>query len=208
MRSVRALESRYNVDSDQADRVEATAAALLAQAAEPWQLTSELSALALGWSARLHEIGLDISHVGFQRHGAYIVGNADLPGFPRNEQELLAFLIASQRRNVDRGKYESLPKSWRKKALRLAVMLRLDFGSDSKSWRKKALRLAVMLRLAVLLNRNRSREPLPDIAFTVADSDVELNFPAGWLDTNPLTVADLARERDYLDEIGYALRYS
>lgn len=186
MRSVRALESRYNVDSDQADRVEATAAALLAQAAEPWQLTSELSALALGWSARLHEIGLDISHVGFQRHGAYIVGNADLPGFPRNEQELLAFLIASQRRNVDRGKYESLPKSWR----------------------KKALRLAVMLRLAVLLNRNRSREPLPDIAFTVADSDVELNFPAGWLDTNPLTVADLARERDYLDEIGYALRYS
>lgn len=186
MRSVRALESRYNVDSDQADRVESTAAALLAMAAKPWQLTSELAALVLGWSARLHEIGLDISHVGFQRHGAYIVGNADLPGFPRNEQELLAFLIASQRRNVDRGKYESLPKSWR----------------------KKALRLAVMLRLAVLLNRNRSREPLPDIALTVADSDVELNFPAGWLDANPLTVADLAREREYLDEIGYALRYS
>ena len=186
MRSVRALESRYNVDADQADRVEATASALLGQAAETWQLTSDLAGLVLGWSARLHEIGLDISHVGFQRHGAYIVGNADLPGFPRNEQELLAFLIASQRRNIDRGKSDALPRSWR----------------------KKALRLAVILRLAVLLNRNRSREPLPDIAFKVTASAVELRFPSGWLDANPLTVADLSRERDYLDEVGYALSYS
>ena len=185
-RSVRALASRYNVDSDQAERVTNTAAELLGQSAARWQLDSELATLVLGWSARLHEIGLDISHVGFQRHGAYIVGHADLPGFPRSEQDLLAFLIDSQRRNIDRTKRDSLPRSWR----------------------KKALRLAILLRLAVLMNRNRSREQLPAIDLTVDDRVVTLRFPAGWLDANPLTVADLERERDYLDEVGFTLDFS
>ena len=185
-RSVRALASRYNVDTDQAERVEATAAGLLARAAVDWQLDSELAGLVLGWSARLHEIGLDISHVGFQRHGAYIVGHADLPGFPRSEQDLLAFLIASQRRNIDRDKRDSLPGSWQ----------------------KKALRLAIILRLAALLHRSRSREPLPEIDLCVDARGLVLTFPAGWLDANPLTVADLDRERDYLGEIGFTLDFS
>ncbi len=185
-RTVAAMVSRYNVDTDQAERVADTAGCLLAQAASKWQLSSELASLVLGWSAKLHEIGLDISHVGFQRHGAYIVANADLPGFPRSEQDLLAFLIASQRRNIDRAKRDSLPGSWQ----------------------KKALRLAILLRLAVLLHRSRSREPLPKIDLSVATRAVALTFPSGWLDANPLTGADLDRERDYLEEIGFSLEFS
>ena len=82
-RTVRAMEDRYNVDKEQAGRVTATAEALRRQCSEAWQLDGELAGLFLDWSARLHEIGLDISHDGYQRHGAYVAENADMPGFPR-----------------------------------------------------------------------------------------------------------------------------
>jgi exopolyphosphatase/guanosine-5'-triphosphate,3'-diphosphate pyrophosphatase len=185
-RSVRALAGRYSVDPEQAERVASTAAVLLAKCSSRWDLESDLAGKALEWSARLHEIGLDISHDGFQRHGAYIVGNADLPGFPRNEQDLLAFLIASQRRNIDASKSEALPSSWQ----------------------KKALRLAILLRLAVLLNRSRSRNLLPEISLEVGKRSLGVRFPAGWLDENPLSVAELERERAYLREVGYRLEFA
>ena len=100
-RTVRAMAARYNVDEKQAMRVARTADMLLRQCAEQWKLDGPLSGNILEWAARLHEIGLDISHDGYQRHGAYIAANADLPGFPRAEQRFLAFLIGSQRHSID-----------------------------------------------------------------------------------------------------------
>ena len=184
-RSVRALASRYSVDVDQAKRVASTAAALLEQCKTHWDLGSELAAGALDWSARLHEIGLDINHAGFQRHGAYVAGNANLPGFPRSEQDLLAFLIAAQRSTLDESHAGRLPSSWR----------------------KQALRLAVILRLAVLLNRSRSRDTLPKIVARASGKSLDLTFPEGWLDSSPLTVADLTREQGYLQNVGYRLTF-
>lgn len=184
-RSIRALAARYNVDAGQADRVVRTAITLLAPSADRWRLQTPLAASSLEWAARLHEIGLDINHEGFQRHGAYIAGNADLPGFPRNEQDLLAFLIAAQRSSFSASAAESLPAPWR----------------------SKALRLAILLRLAVLLNRSRSREPLPTFGVRVDGRSIALRFPKGWLSENPLTAADLSRERDYLDAVDYRLQF-
>ena len=53
--------------------------------------------LADGWAARLHETGLDIAHSKYQRHSAYLLQNADMPGFPREEQQLLSALPVYQR---------------------------------------------------------------------------------------------------------------
>jgi exopolyphosphatase/guanosine-5'-triphosphate,3'-diphosphate pyrophosphatase len=100
-RSVHALARRFNIDEAQAARVADTAASLLQQSAHEWQLEIPLVSKLVAWAARLHEIGLDISHDGFQRHGAYIAEHADLPGFPRSEQALLAFIIASQREPIE-----------------------------------------------------------------------------------------------------------
>ncbi|MDH5309344.1 MAG: Ppx/GppA family phosphatase, partial [Gammaproteobacteria bacterium] len=175
-RSVSALARRFNVDRAQAKRVSGTGRRLLAQCAVSWELTSPLAADMLDWAARLHEIGLDISHDGFQRHGAYIAEHADLPGFPRSEQLLLAFLIASQRREIDRGFCDRLPAGWR----------------------PKALRLAILLRLAVLLNRSRTKIEVPNVKMTPGEESLELIFAPGWLAENPLTVADLDREAQYL----------
>lgn len=185
-RSVRALARRYNVDRAQARRVSRTAERLLRQCGRDWGLTRPLATSMLDWASRLHEIGLDISHDGFQRHGAYIAGNADMPGFPRAEQQLLAFLIASQRREIDMGACRRLPSAWR----------------------RNAVRLAILLRLSVLLNRSRSETPLPAIRLTVDADSLRLEFAPGWLAENPLTIADLDRETRYLERAGYALGFN
>ncbi len=183
-RSVAAMAARYHVDAQQAERVSATAAALLEQCKSEWNLESPLAAQLLNWASRLHEIGLDISHDGFQRHGAYIAENADMPGLPWTEQRCLAFLIATQRRQINLGACRRLPGSWR----------------------QKSLRLALLLRLAVLLNRSRSTEALPQFRLAVGKDTMTMQFPESWLEANPLTVADLEREQGYCRQAGYELR--
>jgi len=185
-RSVRAMATRYHVDEKQAERVARTAGMLLDQCIEAWQLPMPLFGSILEWSAKLHEIGLDISHDGFQRHGAYIAANADLPGFPRAEQRFLAFLIGSQRYAIDTDMQKGLPRTWR----------------------VSALRLALLLRLAVLLNRSRSQTDLPSIELVVDKQSLDLRFDAQWLQANPLTVADLEREIGYAHAVGYELSFS
>ena len=182
-RTVRAMAGRYHVDERQADRVATTAHDLLQQCADDWELTSDLARNMLSWASRLHEIGLDISHDGHQRHGAYIAANADMPGFPWSEQALLAFLIASQRRQLS-----------------LSSSRKLTAG-----WRSKALRLSILLRLAVLINRSRSSELMPEIKFRAKKRALVISFPADWLEVNPLTLADLIREQGYLEQADFAL---
>ncbi len=185
-RTVDALARRYNTDQAQGTRVAHTAAVLLQQCAKEWQLENPLTSKILQWGARLHEIGLDISHDGYQGHGAYIVKNADLPGFPRSEQAVLAFVIATQRGPIDMQTLELLPSSWR----------------------NSALRICIIHRLAVLLNRSRSTRELPRVEFDVSGESLKLAFPDGWLADNPLTVADLDREKNYLGDIDFELSYS
>src|ERR1700724_2234309 len=100
VRSVRAMEKRYHVDEAQADRVEATAVALLEQVEVDWGLEDPLAESALRWAARLHESGLDIAHSKYHRHSAYLLQHADMPGFPREEQLLLCALVGGHRRQL------------------------------------------------------------------------------------------------------------
>ena len=184
-RTVQAMADRYHVDDALADRVQATAKMLLDQCDEAWGLDFSLARKGLLWAARLHEIGLDISHDGFQRHGAYIAEHADMPGFPRAEQRLLAFLISSQR-NLLSTRY---------------------LGDLPEAWRQTALRLAMLLRLAVLLSRSRGNADPPRIVMDVAKDSLDLRFDAAWLKSNPLAAADLERERGYLAAIDYDLSF-
>src|SRR5205823_5155694 len=56
--TVRAMQQRYHVDLEQAERVESTVRNFLEQTREAWRLDEPLAHLALEWAARLHEIGL------------------------------------------------------------------------------------------------------------------------------------------------------
>jgi exopolyphosphatase / guanosine-5'-triphosphate,3'-diphosphate pyrophosphatase len=183
-RTVRSMQERYHVDQAQAERVENAAVGFLAQVEEAWQLADPSIELLLRWAARLHEIGLDVAHSGYHRHGAYLLANADMGGFPREEQKLLAIVVGSHRR---------------KPALEEADEL-------APPWDKRARPMTLLLRLAVLLHRGRSSVAFPQIQLTARADSLELRFPGGWLDDHPLTVADLQLEIEHLRSIGARLR--
>jgi exopolyphosphatase / guanosine-5'-triphosphate,3'-diphosphate pyrophosphatase len=183
-RTVSSMQRRYHVDLEQAGRVEATALAFLSQVMQPWELGDPLAELSLKWAARLHEIGLDVAHSGYHRHGAYLLENADMPGFAREEQQLLARLVGSHRRKLAvQGLEDLIPP-----------------------WDRRAVHLIVLLRLAVLLHRGRSGVALPNIELAARGGTLELRFPARWLKEHPLTVADLQLEIEFLRPHGIRLR--
>jgi exopolyphosphatase/guanosine-5'-triphosphate,3'-diphosphate pyrophosphatase len=183
-RTVNSMQRRYHVDLEQAERVEATAVAFLEQVKSAWGLEDPLAELGLRWGARLHEIGLDVAHNGYHRHGAYLLENADMPGFAREEQQLLARLVGSHRRKLTLERLEDL----------------------IPPWDRLAMYLIVLLRLAVLLHRGRSAEALPNIELTPRGRTLELRFPSRWLNEHALTVADLQLEIEFLRPQGLRLR--
>ncbi len=183
-RTVRAMQGRYQVDLVQAERVERTAKGLLEQVVGDWQLEDPLAEQVLIWAARLHEIGLDVAHARHHQHGAYLLENADMPGFPREEQRLLAKLAGSHRRKLSSEGFERL----------------------LPPWNKQVIHLIVLLRLAVLLHRGRGRLPLPNLILTTKGRTLEIRFPMRWLRDNSLTVADLRQEIDWLRAVDFRLR--
>jgi exopolyphosphatase/guanosine-5'-triphosphate,3'-diphosphate pyrophosphatase len=185
VRSVRAMEKRYHVDAVQADRVEATAVALLGQVESEWGLEDPLAEAALRWAARLHETGLDIAHSKYHRHSAYLLQHADMPGFPREEQLLLSALVGGHRRQLSFDALEDLLPPW-------------DHHAEF---------LIVLLRLSVLLHRGRSPSPLPEVQLRVKGRTVTLAMPPRWMRDHPLTVEDLDQERQYLKEVGFRLSF-
>jgi exopolyphosphatase/guanosine-5'-triphosphate,3'-diphosphate pyrophosphatase len=184
-RTVRAMAARYHVDMTQAERVEATALKLLHDLEQVWAIGELLAEQVLSWAARLHEIGLDISHSHYHKHSAYLLENSDMPGFPREEQKLLAALVGAHRRKLNLQILEEL----------------------MPPWHLKAELLIVLLRLAVLLNRGRSKAPLPEIKLAAKVRTLELKFPARWLDDHPLTLADLEQETELLKAVGFKLKF-
>lgn len=184
--TVRAMQLRYNVDKDQAQRVEATALGLLSEVAGPWELGSSLARKVLSWASRLHEIGLDIAHSKYQKHGAYLLEHADMSGFPRDEQYLLSCLVHNHRRKVYEDTVKRLPKDWHR-----------------KTWR-----LISLLRLAVLLNRTRAPNDVPVLQVRVARETLRIGFPEGWLEQHPLTLADLQQEVIFLKKSPTSLEFS
>ena len=181
-KTVEVLVERSRLDTAHAGRVVATAAMLFDQVAAGWGLDEEDGRL-LQWAARLHEIGLSVAHSQFHRHGAYILSHADLAGFSRQDQQVLATLVRGHRRKFPGLEFRKLP-------------------SDRES---TARRLALLLRLAALLNRGRSSQTLPEIELTEAGDVVQLRFPDAWLEDHPLTRADLDEERRYLKRAGFTL---
>lgn len=97
---VAALGNRFAVDTAQADRVQRTALTLFKSVLDKNNYEADRAMRLekkLGWAAHLLEIGTRISHSDFHKHGAYILDNADLPGFSMSELHRLSQLILGHR---------------------------------------------------------------------------------------------------------------
>lgn len=96
--SVQRLTSKFNSDAAQAQRVSRVSQHLfrMAGAGLPGEALERFQRK-LQWAAQLHEIGSQISHSDYHKHGAYILDNADAPGFALPELHRLSLLVLGHR---------------------------------------------------------------------------------------------------------------
>lgn len=184
LKTLTSLQQRHAVDTRQGANVAASAAELLAQVRTAWELDDD-QARFLDWAARLHEIGLAISHSQFHRHGAYLLAHSDLAGFSRPEQQLLAFLVRAHRRKFPQREWRALP--------------------DSQQL--PCARLARLLRLAVLLNHSRAEQPPATPHLEAHGDDLRLILRGNESD-HALLQTDLEQEMAYQKAAGFNLDVS
>jgi len=167
---------RYHIDTQQATRVKRVAQKLLAAAGG---LTDENDLRYLDWAARLHEIGLSVSHGGYHRHSGYILENADMPGFSCTEQSRLALLTRAQRG---------------------ALIKVVDFAEGRVPDHDRLL--VWLLRQAVILCRSRAEPRLGDVKVELNGRRIRLELPTGWLERRPLTRRALDEEAVHWHAVG------
>lgn len=181
-RTVQGLMRRAEVDEQNAEQVEAMALLLFDAVAESWQL-NDADRDTLRWAARLHEVGLSISHSQFHKHGHYLLQHSDLPGFSQLDQRVLSLLVRSHR--------QKFPVD--------------EFKSMDAPQKQHLQRLCVLLRLAALFKYVTAVEGKPLFTVRVKDWTLDLSFEHGWLARNPLTATTLLTEKKRLQRIDFSL---
>lgn len=190
--TVRQFIKRYQVDPRQAQRVKALSLALFDQLMagraavagagatfatpdDAHHATEELRQ-ALGWAAELHEAGLSIAHADYHRHSAYILEYADMPGFSRDDQSLIALLALGHLGKLGRVQERApQPSQW------LALLC---------------------LRLAVLLCRRREDHDELPLRLVPETDQIIIECDKEWLASHPLSDYSLQREKQEWARIG------
>jgi exopolyphosphatase/guanosine-5'-triphosphate,3'-diphosphate pyrophosphatase len=173
--TVEQFMQRYAVDREQAKRVGSLAAEFLAQLPKPDEESRADNIALLQWAANLHEIGLSISHNGYHKHSAYIAGNADMPGFSKNDQARLAALLIGHT-----GKLGKLANN-----------------ASFSDWR-----MIFCIRLAQVLCRGRSDVNLPKVKVSEHNGVYLVSLSNEWAKEHPLTEFSLQKEAAEWERIG------
>jgi len=182
-RSVKDLMQRFQIDSEHAQRVEQTALHCFKQVRKDWKIPKK-SSRSLRWAACLHELGMSITHDKHHLQSAHILKYADIPGFARRRQYLIALLVKTHRKKIEPDAFEDLPEEEQ----------------------KTARYLSILLRISVLLHRARidTNEVLP----TVEGSKDSLHIKCSKdISEQALLEADLIQEKAWLNKIGFKLYF-
>ena len=176
--TVEQFMQRYGVDRQQANRVSNAAIFFLNQFAKPKYENRKDNEQILSWAAKLHEIGLSITHNGYHKHSAYIATHADMPGFSKLDQARLAALLL--------GHTGKLGK--------------ISVTSNYIDWR-----MLFSLRLAHVLCRRRADEKIDEIIVKEQEGGFVIKVPKEWVKKNPLTQFGLEKESTDWKKIGREL---
>ncbi len=182
--TVQQFMQRYHVDTRQAARVAKLAHVFAQQFLDGENVSDsknwEAALQILNWAASLHEIGISVAHSGYHKHTAYILANADMPGFSKKEQARLSMLTLAQRGSLNK------------------LQGQLKNAEDYV--------LAMSLRLAVLFYRNRSDSGLPALHGRFSGTKFHLAMNPDWLAQNPLTETVLQDEVKQWKALGASLQ--
>lgn len=173
---------RYHVDTAQAERMKSLSLTIYDALAPGAERDEDADRQMLAWGARLAEIGLSIEHAQYHKHSAYVLSNADMPGFSRMEQARLARLVLAHR-----GKLRKMQ----------------DAGLEGADWK-----LIFALRIAALILRSRTDAKLPFLRVAADAGGFAIDLPQSWLDENALSAAALESETDHWKSVGMKLSLS
>ncbi|GHD97466.1 guanosine-5'-triphosphate,3'-diphosphate pyrophosphatase [Pseudocitrobacter faecalis] len=162
-RTLRNVQRRFIVDTEQAARVSQLASHFADQVEKQWDI-EPLSRELLLSACHLHEIGLSVDFKQAPAHAAYLVRNLDLPGFTPAQKKLLATLLLNQTNAIDLSSLHQ----------QNAVPPRV------------AEHLCRLLRLAIIFANRRRDDLLPQITITANEEALTLKLPEGWLAHHPL----------------------
>ncbi|MGR4872337.1 exopolyphosphatase [Variovorax sp. LARHSF232] len=167
------LAARFNADAAQATRVAECASHLFVQLVPGARGASTATrdgraVRKLGWAAQLHEVGTQISHSEYHKHGAYILDNADAPGFDLDEMHTLSQLVL--------GHHGKLRK------------VEISLAEPTFAMQLLALRLAVLL-----CHARRDPETQALRLAMAGPRDFSVSCKAGWAESFPQS-AHLLRE--------------
>lgn len=185
LKTISSVQQRFQISQKHARRVSLTSHRLFTACELAWNLRL-VDAERLHWASSLHEIGLAVSLSGYQKHGAYLLVNADLPGFSLEEQHWMSVLVRCHRKRIAERFFRGLPEK------------------DQKT----ALRLAILLRLATLLHRSRKDETAVIEQVVASENTLTLQFAQYELINHPLQRTTLEQEAKYLKKVGFNLEFS
>jgi exopolyphosphatase/guanosine-5'-triphosphate,3'-diphosphate pyrophosphatase len=168
--SVLELAVKFHVDQARAARVAQQAASLYTQL----KPVTDSHVRPLQWSALLHEMGMVVSQTGYHKHAAYMIENADLPGFTAREQKLMARLMLAQKGNL-RKVAESLADA--------------DFT-----------KAVLALRMAILLMHARMEAGPADLKLKMKNR-IELEVRRDWLASHPTLAYWIEKEQQWWEEV-------
>ncbi|HEY9278655.1 MAG TPA: exopolyphosphatase [Eoetvoesiella sp.] len=174
--TVRQFLQRYHVDTRQSARVKQLALHFFNQLELDPSEKDEIIRT-LGWAADLHEVGISIAHDDYHKHGAYILGHADMPGFSNDDQALLALMVLGHHGKISKLKvHEATRAKW------FALLC---------------------LRLAVLLTRRREAQAKVPIKLESKGAAIRVHTSQAWLATHALSEYSLRNEMREWTKAGF-----
>ncbi|MDC0612685.1 guanosine-5'-triphosphate,3'-diphosphate diphosphatase [Vibrio sp.] len=183
-RTIKSVQTRYQIDQPYAKQVAELASDLLQQCGGSEWIPEPQGEMLLRTAAELHEIGLSIDFKKGGEHGAYLLQHLDLPGYTRAQKHFLSELTRRYRETLT-----ALPEQY----------------ALSAASGKRVLRL---LRLAILLTHRRSKDLQPNIVLVAEGDNLTIKLDKEWLTENPLTNAEIEIEAHRQTDIGWPLSIS
>ena len=163
--SVRELQRRFMVDTQQATRVSQIAESLYTGVQPKAGPEARRELL---WACALHEIGMMISHHDHHRHSAYVLSHVDAAGFSQSQLRRIGELVLGQR-----GGLRKLESS----------LATTDFA-----WQ------ALCLRLAIIKCHARGEVTADALRLQRSGNEATLAFAPEWADGHPRTLFLLHEE--------------
>ncbi|WP_449489561.1 exopolyphosphatase [Yersinia pseudotuberculosis] len=181
-RTLRNLQRRYLLDTEQAKRVSCLADNFFLQVEKEWHLDGRCREF-LQNACLIHEIGLSVDFKHAPQHAAYLIRNLDLPGFTPAQKLLLSALLQNQSDTIDLS------------LLNQQNALPADMAQH----------LCRLLRLAIIFSSRRRDDTLPAVRLRADNNALYVLVPQGWLEQHPYRAEALEQESHWQSYVQWPL---